>query len=73
MIVITAKINALNKLYICVSSFSLVMNWLQVKSNSSVIHSNLVLNATTTSITLGEYSNDITITRPQTVFSIENM
>ena len=35
------------------------MNWLQVKSNSSVIHSNLVLNATTTSITLGEYSNDI--------------
>lgn len=51
----------------------LMMNWLQVKSNSSVIHSNLVLNATTTSITLGEYSHDITITRPQTVFSIENM
>ena len=49
------------------------MNWLQVKSNSSVIHSNLVLNATTTSITLGEYSHDITITRPQTVLRICNV
>ena len=48
-----------------------MINCFQVKSNSSVIHSNLILNATTTSITLGEYSYDITITKPQTVFSIE--
>ena len=47
---------------------------IQVKTNSSVIHSNLVLNATTTHITLGRFDSIHNLVNPRdTTISIHHL